>query len=753
MENRLWYTTPPKEWMEGLPIGNGRLAAMVWGDGATDRLTLNHEWLWRGVNRFRDNEKVSEHLEEVRTLLRQGDFLQATEQANRWFGGAGGVSGRRNRVDPYQPAGELLFTPEGPAEFARRELDIVSAVATAERAVPDGAIVSTFIAHPGVQMILCRWEARGGRFSGRLRYQRVPDPGARERCEYDSGGIRYDCAFEGGLAFRVAVTLRSDGTLLPDAEGITVRDATVLTAYIDIGTDVKGINAELAAHPVPEDGWAALLESHKQIFSELLGRVALRAAVPGSDLPTDRRVAQVRAGGEDPALPLLYFNMGRYLLAASSVAGELPANLQGKWNDRIDPPWECDYHFDINLQMNYWVAEAAAMPECAEALIQYLERFLPHGKKAAADLYGCRGVWLPIQTDLWGRATPESCGWAVWVGAAPWMAQHVWRHYAYNGDRDYLARRAYPFLKEVALFFEDYLVEDARGTLQVLPSQSPENRFEGTGKWPVSFGVSAAMDVQLIYDALGYAIAAAEALDTDGEDRRRWQDMRDRLPPFAVGGDGRLLEWDVERPEVEPGHRHMSHLYGLHPSDLFHPDERPAQYEAAARSLDFRLAQGGGHTGWSRAWTACFMARLGRGEEAWRHLCALITDFATASLLDLHPPRIFQIDGNLGGAEAVLQCLAQAWGGKIYLLRALPPAWPEGSLSGVRMPGGHRLSLVWRAGELTSVEIEMGWSGSLTLAGLAGCFPLPAGASAQGLDVCVAAAPGSVIRLGEAEKE
>jgi alpha-L-fucosidase 2 len=397
--------------------------------------------------------------------------------------------------------------------------------------------------------------------------------------------------------------------------------------------------------------------------------------------------------------------------------------------------------------MNYWMAEAAGMPECAEALIGYLERFVPHAQKAARDLYGCRGIVLPLQTDAWGRATPESHGWAVWIGAAPWMAQHVWRHYVYSGDREYLSGRAYPFLREVALFYEDYLVEDESGILHIMPSQSPENRFEGTGNWPVSLGISAAMDVQLAYDALGYAIEASEILEVDPEQRQIWRRMRDSLPPFAIGPDGRLLEWDVPRTETEPGHRHLSHLYGLYPSDLFNPADRPAQYEAAGRALEYRLAQGGGHTGWSRAWVACLMARMGRGAEVWRHLNALLTDFATASLLDLHPPRIFQIDGNLGAAAAVIECLVQCWGGKIHLLRALPPAWPDGRAEKIRVPGGHALSLSWRSGALHRVKIVVGYGSSLVLSGLARRFSLSQGARDIGDDVHITAAPGVTVTL------
>lgn len=388
------------------------------------------------------------------------------------------------------------------------------------------------------------------------------------------------------------------------------------------------------------------------------------------------------------------------------MCGELPANLQGKWNDLILPPWDCDYHFDINLEMNYWAAEQNDMGECAEALLKLCERFVPHAKKAAKDLYGCRGVWFPIQTDCWGRSTPESYGWAAWIGAAPWIAQHFWMHYRYSNDLDFLRERAYPFFKEVAEFYEDYLVLNEKGEYQLLPSQSPENRFAGTGEFPVSIGISSAMDVQLCFDALKYAIESSAILDVDEEQRNKWTEMKEHLPAFKIGADGRLLEWNREMEETEPGHRHFSHLYGLYPSDIFNPETRPEQYEAARKSLEFRLSQGGGHTGWSRAWTACLQARCGNAEGFYEHFSALVKEFATSSLLDLCGD-IFQIDGNLGAVAAVNEALFGCWNGKTRLLQALPREWyAYGTVKNVKLMGGHTLSFAWKDGKVTDVRLE-----------------------------------------------
>jgi len=316
---------------------------------------------------------------------------------------------------------------------------------------------------------------------------------------------------------------------------------------------------------------------------------------------------------------------------------------------------------------------------------------------------------------MWGKSTPESFGWAAWIGAAPWLARCFWDHYTYSGDKDFLRDRGYKFFKQVALFYEDYLIEDENGILQVIPSQSPENAFkEAGGLLPVSIGVSSAMDVQLAFDALGYAIQSAEILDIDHDLAFKWKTMRTKLPGFRIGTDGRLLEWDRELTESELGHRHLSHLYGVFPSELFTPETRVEQYDAARKSLEFRLAHGGGHTGWSRAWTACLMSRFNDADGFYEHFIALIKDFATVSLLDLHPPRIFQIDGNLGAVMALTEAVISCVDNKVYLLRSLPAEWPSGSLSGIKIPGGHTVSVKWKEGRLLELQVTIGYAGSVT---------------------------------------
>lgn len=711
MNNKLWYTMPADNWLEGLPIGTGRLAGMVQGGECTERIALNHEWLFAGRNRDRKNEYRADYLPKVRHLLKEEKYEEATILANKAWGGNGGISGKPTKEDAYLPLGDFYFKlVQGEVSNYKRELDLDKARVKVSYDADGRHISRRVIAHLNEDYIIVHIDAGGQCISGTFWLDRIYDPHCYINYMTDDASIIMNGSINKGLNFLAKVDIRiKGGSLLRGRENqLIVNDSKEILIFINMGTDANGETPleECMRYPLPTTSYHELYEENRIEYQKHYGKLKLSIDEEEPNIPTNERVKAYKEGNEDVTMPLLYFNYGRYLLCAASVNAKLPTNLQGKWNEDLYPAWDCDYHNDINLQMNYWPMESGNLLEFTEPLFTYLEKMIPYGKDAAKKLFGCDGIWLPLSSDAWGLATPETYGWSVWVGVAAWLSEHFWWHYEYSKDKQFLEKRAYPFIKEVAKFYESFLVKDEEGIYQIMPSQSPENKFVGGGEMPVTICVSSTVDVVFVQEVLEHAIRATKILGIDEEMIKKWQDILDHLPKLKIGSKGQLLEWNKEFEEVEPSHRHVSHLIGLYPGEIINKQRTPELYRAARISLEQRLSAGGGHTGWSRAWVACLYARIGEGDIAFKHLRALILDFATISLLDLHPPRIFQIDGNFGGVAAVLEMILQSYYEEIELLPGLPSAWKNGKITGIRARGGYTIDMEWRSGKLKLATIQ-----------------------------------------------